>query len=353
MKVTIQDVAKEAGVSITTVSRVINNNYPVSEKTRKKVEEVIRKLDFKPNILARGLIHQKTNTVGVIVPSITNLFFPTVVKAIENILRKDGYSIYLCNTDNIDEEEIRYVNSLLSRQVDGIIVIDPQTSNMKNGFYEKLQKDIPLVCINGYNRGISCNFVLNDEETGAVEAVEYIIKLGHKHIALVRGENSYSYDLKENAYKDVMEKYGYKDNEQVINIGPGNNDETMDITMNKIKNVLENLNHPTAFFACNDLMALGIVNACKRVGLDVPTDISVVGFDNTVISTLVEPKLTTVDQNMYALGENAANMLLKNIGNKNDNTQKIVLNTKLIIRDTCSQVKNLIYKNSTSEENVY
>lgn len=338
MKVTIQDVAKESGVSITTVSRVINNNYPVSEKTRKKVEEVVKRLDFKPNILARGLIHQKTDTIGVIVPSITNLFFPTVVKAIENILRKQGYSIYLCNTDNIDEEEVTYVNSLLARQVDGIIVIDPQTSNMKNRFYEKLQKEVPLVCINGYNRGISCNFVLNDEETGAVEAVEYLIGLGHKDIAFVRGESSYSYDLKENAYKEVLEKHGYRGNEEVINIGPGNNDETMDITMNKIKNVLEKSKHPTAFFACNDLMALGVVNACKKVGLDVPGDVSVVGFDNTVISSLVEPKLTTVDQNMYALGENAASMLLKNIKNKNASTQKIVLNTKLIIRDTCSSL---------------
>lgn len=338
MKVTIQNVAKEAGVSITTVSRVINNNYPVKEETRKKVEKAIKKLNFRPNVLARGLIHNKTDTIGVIVPSITNLFFPTVVKGIESVLREQGYSIYLCDTDDKEEEEISYVRSLLARQVDGIIVIDPRTKNIKSGFYEETAKEVPLVCINGYNKGISCNFVLNDEETGAAHAMEYLIGLGHRDIAFVRGEKSYSYDLKEKVYREIMEKYKNNENEKIINIGAGNTDETMELTMEKIKKTFENPSHPTAFFACNDLMALGVINACKKVGLDVPNDISVMGFDNIVISSLVEPKITTVDQNMYALGENAAHILIKNINKKDMNTQKVVLEAKLIIRDSCKDI---------------
>lgn len=335
MKSTIQDVAKKAGVSTTTVSRVMNNNYPVKKETRIKVESAIKKLNFRPNILARGLIHKKSNTIGVIVPSITNLFFPTVVKAIEAILREQGYFIYLCNTDNKEDEEIGYINSLQDRQVDGIIVIDPQTKNMKSGLYEKISKEIPLVFINGYNKDVNCNFVINDEESGAIEAMRYLIKSGHKKIAFIRGQKSYSYDLKEIVYKNILNDSVYK---KIINIGEGNKDSTVDHTMEIIQRFLLTENRPSAFFCCNDLMALGVINACKKIGLDVPEDMSIIGFDNIITSRLVEPKLTTVDQNMYDLGVNAANMLLKNIENENVDIQRKILTPQLIIRQSTKKI---------------
>ena len=144
MKITIHDVAKEAGVSPTTVSRVINNNYPVKKDTQERVEAAIKKLKFNPNILARGLINQKSDTIGVLVPGITNLFFPAVVKSIDLVLKKHGYSIYLCNTTSKEEEQ-KYINSLRGRQVDGIIVIGPRTDLIKNGFYEEVSDQLPLV----------------------------------------------------------------------------------------------------------------------------------------------------------------------------------------------------------------
>lgn len=340
MKVTIQNVAKEAGVSPTTVSRVLNNNYPVKEETRLKVETAIEKLNFRPSILARGLISQKSNTIGVVVPSITNMFFPTVVKAIEGVLKGKNYSIFLCNTDNREDEERKYINSLQDRQVDGIIVIDPQTKNIKSGFYEKISNEIPLVCINGYNEGINCNFVLNDEGIGAIEAMEYLISLGHRKIAFVRGEKSYSYDLKEGIYKEILKKYSKY--QQIINIGNGNKDDTVDRTMETIQRFLLDGNRPTAFFACNDLMGLGVLNACKKLGIDVPNDISIIGFDNIITSRLVEPKLTTVDQNMYDLGINAAKMLLKYIENQNITKEKKILKSKLVKRESCKRIDQKI-----------
>lgn len=340
MKVTIQDVAKEAGVSITTVSRVINNNYPVSVSTRERVEKAIEKLNFNPNLLARSLINSKTNTIGVIIPSITNLFFPLVVKGIESELRYHGYTIYLCDTDNNEEYEVEYTNSLLARQVDGIIVIDPSTKNIRSGFYEKISNGLPLVCINGYSKGIKCNFVLNDEETGAVQAIEHLIELGHKNIALVRGENSYSYDLKEDIYIEIMKKHNFESN--IINIGNGNKDETTSMTIAKIMDELQKSKYITAFFTCNDLMALGVINACKKLKLDVPKDISVIGFDNISVASLVEPQITTVDQNMYDLGKRASNLLLENVEKQVNNTQKIVLDTTLIIRESCEKAKNTL-----------
>lgn len=338
MKVNIKDVAKEANVSMSTVSRVLNNNYPVKEETRERVEKAIEKLNFNPNILARSLINQNTKTIGVIAPSINNLFFPTVVKAIEHILRINGYSIYLCDTDDQASEEVAYIKSLMGRQVDGIIVIDPKTENIKNGFYEKISRDIPLVCINGYNEGIKCSFVLNDEVSGARQAMKYLIDLGHENIVFVRGKKSYSYDLKEAVYKEILEEYGLIKNRKVVDIGEGNSYETVDNTTNIICKKFKGMKFPIAFFACNDLMALGVMNACKKMSYDIPKNVSIVGFDNIAISSLIEPKLTTVDQNMYLLGENAANMLLDIIKHNNKKIERVSLDTQLIIRNSCDKV---------------
>lgn len=337
MKTNIRDVAKEANVSVSTVSRVMNNNYPVKKETRERVEEAIKKLNFNPNMLARALINQNTKTIGVLTPSINNLFFPTVIKAIEHVLRINGYSIFLCDTDDQVSEEVAYIKSLRGRQVDGIIVIDPKTENMKNGFYENISRDLPLVCINGYNKNINCSFVLNDEVSGAKQAMQYLIDLGHKNITFIRGEKSYSYDLKEEVYKEMLSKNMIIKNKEIINIGEGNSYETVENTMNIICEKFENIKFPLAVFACNDLMAFGVMNACKKMGYQVPSQVSVIGFDNIAISNLVEPKLTTVDQNMYSLGENASKMLLNIIKNNNQKLERISLSTKLIIRNSCAK----------------
>jgi len=338
MKASIRDVAREANVSMSTVSRVMNKNYPVKEETKIRVEKAVEKLNFSPNILARSLICQNTKTIGILVPSIDNFFFPTVIKAIEYELKINGYSIYLCDTGNNAEEEKKYVRSLMGRQVDGIIVIDPKTENMKNGFYEAAGKDVPLVSINGYNDNINCNFVLNDEASGARQAMMYLLELGHKNIIFVRGEESYSYDIKENVYNKFMEENKLSNNKNIINIGEGNSYETVDGTMNIMRKELERLKAPLAIFACNDLMALGVLNACKIMNFDVPKDISIIGFDNICISNMVEPKITTVDQNMYLLGESASKLLLELIENRNQKVSRIKLKTQLIIRNSCSNI---------------
>lgn len=338
MAVNIKDVAKEANVSMSTVSRVMNNNYPVKAETRKRVEEAIEKLKFSPNILARALINQNTKTIGVLVPRIDNLFFPTVIKAIETSLKNCGYSIYLCDTDDKAEQEVKYINSLMGRQVDGIISVDPKTENIKSGFYESIGKNVPLVCINGYNKNVKCNFVLNDQESGTRQAINYLIELGHKNIIFVRGRKSYSYDLKKDVYMEILKENNILENKHIIDVGEGNSYETVNLTMNIMMQKLKDVSLPTAVFACNDLMALGVLNACKRLNYDVPKDISIIGFDNIVISSLVEPQITTVDQNMYKLGENAAKMILNVIKNDNKQISSIKLNTQLITKGSCRKV---------------
>lgn len=336
LKITIQDVAKEAGVSITTVSRVMNNNYPVSRDTREKVEKAVKKLNFNPSYLARSLIIKKTEVIGIVVPSITNMFFTTVVKGIQQICKSLGYTTLLSDSEGDGQEEMNCVKKLLSRQVDGIIIIDPNTDNMVNDYYQGIAEAIPLVFVNGCNEGLQYNFVLNDQKTGAVQALEFLIELGHRDIAFIRGHQSYSYDIKEEVYREIMKKncFDVKDN-YIINIGEGNNVETADNTMKVIYSMFREEHNITAFFACNDLMAVGALNACKKAGIKVPEEVSIVGFDNIMLSELSEPKLTTVDQNMLELGRKAADMLIDMIEHERSHSKKLVLNTRLVIRGSC------------------
>ncbi len=341
MKSTIEDVAREAGVSITTVSRVINKNYPVKESTRKKVEKAIAKLNFIPNSLARGLIKKKTFTIGVIVPSITNLFFPEVVKGIERTIRQEEYTVFLCDTQGNARDEKQHVEKFKERQVDGIIIIDPTNENILNGYFEEVTEEIPFIIVNGYHRGIRCNFVLSDEEMGTIDALNYLVELGHRHIAFLRGGESYSYDLKEKIYKQVMENNDIEViQENILKIPAGNSLETVDLAKDIVVDRLESINQPTAFFCCNDWMAIGAINGAKQLGLNIPNDISVLGFDNVIVSQISEPKLSTVDQNMFKLGESAAQLLLEVIRGKNqkDSLKKVIIETKLIKRDTVNSL---------------
>lgn len=339
MNVTIQDVAKEAGVSITTVSRVINNNYPVKKETREKVEKIIEEMNFTPNSLARGLIKKKTDTVGILVPSITNIFFPLVINGIEHFMEKKGYTLIMCDTKD-RKTEMRQLRNLTERRVDGIISIDPSASIIKKGIYEDLSKEIPIVIINGYNKDIKCNFVINNQEMGVIEALEYLIKLGHKKIAFLRGKNSYSYDLKEEQFYKTLKNNNIEvNNEYIIIVDIGNGIETVDLSMEATLDIMSKDNRPTAILACNDWMALGALHACQKLSIKVPQEVSIIGYDNIIISQMSEPKLTTIDQNMYKLGDLAAKILYENIEKQKHTYQKIILDTKLVIRDSCAEVK--------------
>ena len=236
-------------------------------------------------------------------------------------------------------KETAYIKSLASRQVDGIIIIDPTIENMKNGYFEETNKKLPLISINGYNKDIDCNFVLNDEEMGATQAMNYLFSLGHQKIAFMRGKNSYSYEIKEQIYIEMMEEHDLTDYIQVVNIGEGNAEHTVNEVMAKGAEFLIKEPGTTAIFACNDIMALGVINACRRIGKSVPEEVSVIGFDNIELSVMVEPKLTTVDQNMHKIGTMAARMLLEILGdNTQRKTRKEVITSTLIERDSCQKV---------------
>lgn len=333
MTLTIVDVAKEAGVSSATVSRVMNGNYPVKEETRKKVLQAIEKLNYIPNMQARELTMKQSTTIGVIVPSINNMFFPEVVNGIEKQLKEYDYSFILSCTAGDSAEEKRCINNFLSRNVAGIIVIDPSTENIEDKFYDNISSSLPLVFVNGFGNVKNVSSVSNDEAEGAAAALDYLIDGGRKNIMFVRGNGSYSYDIKEKVYIDKMNSIDSFFDGNIINIGSGNGTETVDNTERILKEVLS-VRKTDAVFCCNDLMACGVLNACSGLNLKVKEDVAIIGFDNTVLSRFVSPKLTTMDQNMDLLGTNAAMLLVEKINCDNQYSKKVLLNNKIVIRET-------------------
>lgn len=333
MKITIQEVAEKANVSVATVSRVMNGNYPVKKETREAVLKAVDELNYIPNMQARELTKQKSTTIGVVVPSITNMFFPEVVNGIENHLKKNYFSIILSCTHNDFDTEKDCINNLISRNVSGIIVVGPRSDVIESKFYNRISTKIPLVFINSQYADSNISCVCNDESKGAIMALQYLLDNNHKDILFIRGQNIYSYDIKEKAYTDLLKKLQYFNENNIINIGDGNSSKTVDNTLNKMLEILPS-SSATAVFACNDLMAVGVLNACKKLKIKVPDDIAIIGYDNIPLSKFVEPKLTTVDQNMFLLGVNAAMLLIEKIESDNEYSKQIILNNTLIKRET-------------------
>ena len=334
----INDVAKEAGVSITTVSRYLNNSYPVNVNTKKVIQDAIDKLNYKPNAIARGLVRKKTNTVGVIVPYITNIFFPEVVRGISDQCNAKGYDIILINSNSDGFEEKKAVENFLARQVDGIVIIAPKIEKLPASFYRKLNKTLPLVLVNKYFNDKDIVFIYNDEKEGAFKATEYLLDLGHKNILFVSGsKNSYSSEVKikgfNKALKDrgLLQKKNPEDNILISNY-------TSEDAFSLIKSNMELVKRHSAIFCANDLMAIGVIKALRSEGYEVPRDFSVMGFDDISISALYEPGISTVSQNITSLGKISGDAIIKLIS-KEEVVKNQVMNTGLIIRDSCSRIK--------------
>ncbi len=331
MKATIIDVAKKAGVSVATVSRVVNGNYPVKENTRQRVQDAIDELQYVPNIQARELNMKRSSSIGVVVPSLYNMFFAEVINGIEEHLRRGSYSLLLACAKNDSQQEAECINNLMSRNVSGIIVISPNTENIEQKFYDRVVQQQPMVFINSYARIPHVSYVSNDEEMGTRLALQHLFDYGHRRILFIRGLNSDSYRIKEEAYRAFMREKGLLRETDIINIGEGNSTDTVDNTMYKLMDMML-ASDATGILCCNDLMGVGAVNACKRMGKRIPQDMSIIGYDNISLSRFIEPKLTTMDQNMFALGSNAAELLIEKI--ETGKSKRVVLDNVLVERES-------------------
>jgi LacI family transcriptional regulator len=332
---TIKDVAEKAGVSVMTVSRVINNSRYVSQETREKVERVMEELGYVPNALAHGLITKRTHILGLIVSDITNPFFTTIARGVEDTAIKNGFNIILCNTDEDVEKEERYIELLLRKRVEGII-LSPADCRRKNGIERIISKNIPIVLIDRHIRELKVDCVYSDSISGAYELTRYLINLGHRRIGIIVGPRRISTAVERvEGYKKALNEAHIPIDESLIRWGEKYS------RADGYKNTIELLkidDPPTAIFGGNRLITVGILKAIRELGLKIPDDISVVSFDEVEDFSVANPFLTVVSQNSYMIGSIATECLIRRIRGKSEvpeDPQNIVLKPELIIRESC------------------
>lgn len=303
---TIREVAKKAGVSVATVSRVLNNNGYVSAKTKDQVLKVIELLDYKPNEVARSLYKKQSNTVALIVPDITNPFFPELARAVEDTLNIYGYTLMLCNSDEQAEKEREYMDVLKQKYVDGAILV----SNTLTA--EDLQKlDLPVVVI---DRSIHSHVstVVSQNFEGAKQATLFLKEKGCRVIAHLRGpEHVVTANERYQGYIDVVQNDSWFDKDLVA-IGNYEMKTSAEVT----KDLLNNHPEIDGIFAGNDVMGVGAIKAVKQMGKRIPEDVSIIGFDGITLGEMIYPELTTIAQPIYDMGLLGARMLIKQIEKK-------------------------------------
>lgn len=336
-KITIVDIAEKANVSVTTVSRVINDSELVGRKTRNKVLKVINELNYIPNKMAQSFAKQRSKTIALIIPDISNPFFADIVHGVEDIVNEHGYSMFLCNSNFDHEKETAYLKEMAERRVDGVIIISAFLQNV--GLIQFLHKNaMRIVAIQSQIEGIDC--VNTDDYDGMYEAINHLISLGHKKIGFIcvdiRGCcNRFQ------AYKDALEHNNIPFNPQYVCENKSHFTTRENIGYLLTKELLSLNDPPTAIQTLNDYLAFGAYMAVSEMGLTIPHDISIIGYDDLVLSKLLNPPLTTVSQPAYAMGKAAGELLLKNINEGLSEIHKeIRLPTRLIIRESTSPPLN-------------
>ncbi len=329
--VSLKDVAEHAGVSASTVSRVLGNKPVVNENTRERVMDAVRLLDYKPNELAKSLKLGRSNTIALMVPSIQNLIFPAIVRGAEDTARKAGYTVILCNTDEDVEEEKRYITKLRTRLVDGFIVASmlPGSDHIRKLWREGFP--VVLTC-RIYDDTIDAVGI--DNEAAAYDATQYLIRVGHRKIAFAMGREEIPlYTDRYKGYRRALESAGIPFDEELVIHETNGTASFYYLFQNLIKKGVK----PDAVMSSSDPKAFVVMRALHDMGLSIPGDVSVMSIDNVEASSQIEPPLSTVSQPLYEIGALAANKLIRQIQHK-ERTGKLappqvdILKTELIIR---------------------
>lgn len=321
MNITIYDVAREANVSMATVSRVVNGNPNVKPATRKKVLEVINQLGYRPNAVARGLASKKTTTVGVIIPDISSTFFAELARGIEDIATMYKYNIILSNSDQNIEKELHLLNTMLGKQVDGIVFM---SGNISDEHVEEFEKSpVPIVLAGSIEESEKVPSVNIDYEQATYDAITTFIEKGHRRIAFVIGplHEPINEMKKLHGYKRALNEAGIEYNEELIVEG----DYTYDSGIEAFEKLAELEEKPTAILVGTDEMALGVVHGAEDKGFHVPEDFEVISSDNTRLSLMVRPQLTTIVQPLYDIGAVAMRLLTKLMNKEKVTEQTVIL----------------------------
>lgn len=324
---TIREVAESAGVSYATVSHVINNTRLVSPETRERVLAAMDALNYRPNALARSLRQGKTNTLGLVLPDSANPFFAEISRSIEAEAFKKGYSVFLCNTELDTQRELFYVDVLSKKQVDGIIFV--AAGDQADSLDFLLRRSMPLVMIDREVPNVEADAVFTDHQLGGFLATRHLLDLGHTRIACIAGPSSITPSAARiTGYRNALEEAGIVYDESLILRGDYHAQSGLEIT----RTILQMNPRPTAIFAMNDLMALGVLRAAAEAGFSVPKDVAVVGYDDLEIAHFTNPPLTTIAQPKKEIGAQAVNLLVDRMARKSRPPSRLVLPPELIVR---------------------
>ncbi len=327
---TIHDVAKRAGVAPITVSRVINNSGYASEETRQRVQAAVLELGYVPSGPARSLRSKRTNSIALVLTDITNPFFTTVARGVEDVASQAGFTVTYCNTDEDELKQRKNLDLLLQQQVDGIILV-PALSRPDALTYIR-GHNMPFVVLDRRMPGAEFDVVRCDSEDGAFQLVNHLLELGHRKIAVLTGpEGTSTADDRLIGYQRALAEAGVAENSSLVRRGSFTQDSGYEMAAN----VIEEMFPPTAIFAANNFIAIGAMKALLERGLQVPEDIALVGFDDLPPALLMFPFLTVAAQPAYEMACVATRLLLARISDEmSAEYQEIVLPTKLIVRES-------------------
>ena len=329
MAISIKDIARAAGVSHSTVSRALTDSSLVRDETKDRIRRLADEMGYTPSAIARSLVRQRTETIGVVVSTVADPFVSEVVRGIEETAFDRNFSVILCESSNNREREIAAVEMLRQKRVDGIVV----SASTVGDFYMPLldELDVPIVLVNREQGTCYAYSVVTDDVHGGAVAVEYLLRLGHKRIGHITGPGaSQSSHNRLQAYRHTIESFGLVCDFGLVAPGDG----SVDGGRHGAEHLLALQRPPTAIFCYNDLTAIGAILAVKARGLKAPGDVSIVGFDDIPFAEYVDPPLTTVRQHRYEMGRLATEMVLDLLQGKEPEANIFLLG-ELIVRESC------------------
>lgn len=336
MTTTIKDVAKLAGVSISTVSRVINNSKPVSLEVRKKVLDAIKELDYKPNEVARSLVTRKSNLIGVIVTDLGNSYIAEMVRGIEEIGQMYNYDIILSSSYGNIDAEMKFVKFLTSKQVEGIVLISEKNDNE---VIDEIQNyNIPFIYLNRYCSKSDLSTVSIDNYKACYSMVEYLSDLGHENILYISYENDDEYSVEISKIEGYNKAIQDKEKKGSVYYAKGLTiQDGYDIGKSVLQFVREN--DISAIFCCHDEIAIGLMSYCYDKKIRVPEDISICGFGDKSIASIYRPRLTTVREPFYDIGAVAIRSVIKKINGQELKDDKLLLPFQIMKRESCAKIR--------------
>ena len=325
-RVTIGDVAAQAGVSIATVSKVINGRYGVAPATLEKVQAVIDQLGYESSLVARSLRSRRTNVIGIVVADIEP-FSAELLKGAGAAIRERGYELIVYSGSGHGKDhsgwERRYISRLGGTLTDGIILVTPTVVDVDDG--------TPVVAVDPHTGPSTLPSVHSDNLAGAITATRHLLQLGHRRIGFLAGRPDLeSARQREQGYRQALADAGIAVDPSLIRVG----DYELETSQEPARQLLILDDRPTAIFAANDLSAMQTMHVARTLGLDVPGDVSVVGFDNIPESALIEPPLTTIDQSIQEMGRRAVELLMDVIEGVTGPAQQVTLPTRLVVRQS-------------------